>query len=286
LYVIYFICFEVLIAVFEYLIGQPYLFEAQLKSAVGDISSLSSFSKHSFDFYRNSVYGLGSTSSNLSFKIIFFLLVAKVSGIKLGKTVVGLFIVGSILSFSRMAIICLLIYFFIEFYKFKYTRMLTPILFLLFLFVIYSYSDVFLKGYALDFETLFSDKVLNAITSSRYEIWSRFMESSPSNWLFGYYGETKSFDVGYVITTNPHNTYLYLFFKHGVVGILLYMAALYLAFSREYWLYLVPILLYSVTSVTLGFYFSIYDVIIFYLLFNLSYSDTQRTDNDIYCKKI
>ncbi|WP_138542459.1 O-antigen ligase family protein [Pseudoalteromonas sp. S3776] len=268
-YVVYLICFEVFIAVFEHIIGQPYITPLQLKASVNEIGSLQSFDAHSTDFYNNSVYGLGSTSSSLSFKLIFFLLVCKAVGIKLSRIVILLFVLGSVLAFSRMAIFCLLVYFVIEFSKNRYAVLISPLLIAILIFVIYSFSNVFLKGYQLDIDTLLSDKVLNAITSSRYTIWNAYIENAPKNWLLGYYGETKAFDVGYVVTTNPHNTYLYLFFKQGFAGLFLYMLSLYSAFYSANKLYLLPLLLYSITSVTLGFYFSIYDVVIFYLLFNI-----------------
>jgi len=269
-YLVYFIIFEVFIAIVEYSIGQPYLFKLQVPAASMGNSSITNFQNFNLNFYNNKVFGLGQSSSSLSYKIVFFLAVCSFLKIKFNKFIIFMLFVGMLLSFSRIGMLAffVLIYFMAE-SKLLSNLVILAVGCLILVFLQQYLSELFFKGMSVSLDLFADEKFLNALTSSRFDIWGKFIENCQLNYFLGNLGQTVFIDVDYTITSNPHNTIIYLLSKHGVAILFLYLYIFYLISKKGEIKYFVPIFIYSLTSTSFGYYFSIYDIFIFYLVLYL-----------------
>jgi len=266
-YFAYCVAFECAVALLEYLIGKPYLFNSQLSESSIGSDSINSFESFSTDIYSNKVFGLGSSSSSLAYKIYLCLMLGICFNIKFKRVVYIAFAFGVLLTFSRTAVISIFATLVLVklntedniLRKLFYTIVICALISV----IAYGTLDLFTKGLEINYSIFTNETVLNALTTNRWYTWNVFVEMV-ENQYFGNFGLAREYDVGYTVTTNPHNTFIYLYAKYGGVGVAALLLSLYFSvkYSGKAMVIFIPLFFHSVFSVNFGNYFSINDVIL------------------------
>lgn len=258
-YLFYFIIFEIVIGVIEYIIGVPYLVQPENlgETEFGQVDLM----------YFNRVYGLSPNVSVFALKILCSLIFLFLLNIKKKFYVyLILILLGLFVSFNRTSIICGVL--FIGLYlMFVYSRvnLLRKIGF-------FSLSVIIgmIIFYNLDLiEYQFFRGKDDVDLSGRDFIFTYFLDFIESNFLLGNAFHKVWLEIGGVLY-HAHNSYLQTFANMGIIFSSLFILYFCTFINKRNIIYLIPILVYSTFQYGILWGISFLDIVFFYLLFNLN----------------
>ncbi|MFK8038840.1 MAG: hypothetical protein AB8B74_11155 [Crocinitomicaceae bacterium] len=283
-YLIYFFIIEMLMSVVEYSMGINTVFSSSRRYRVFEQYDL---------LYFTRTFGLSPNSSGLSFKYIFGLILLGIVDFSKTKKIIieTIFIIGSILTFGRIALIVLLVFLLLRLFdelflrkKVQIIRYLPLTLLILFFTVNPNWSvKQFTRGNTIvqngrinDLDMLEDDKLsdlekleltrmlgLDKIDmSGRNEIWNTFLTYSAKNIHFGNKGKKMLFGK-----FHAHNSFIELL---ASVGIYLFVFMIFI-FARNVthnnYVFILTILALAMGQYLIFWGTSFFDIIFYYLLF-------------------
>ncbi len=255
---------EALSVYVEFAIGRPFLFAAQA-FADGQAEAF----KDTSLLYRKRAFGLSSNSSVIAQKVLMAFLLLFVYGKHIrGRWLAAAVLFGAlVLTFNRTAILALAFFlglFYLRLWWRKRDAMSmvawTALLTLL----------VGTVGFVLWDEIMFQFARGNELTtrtalSKRDLLWMETFSFIRENPVWGNHSMTFRFPFGEILS-HPHNSYLQMIATHGVLAALLF-GYVFLSLRLRNLVFVLPVLLFSLTQYGIFWNFSYLDVIFFHLLF-------------------
>jgi hypothetical protein len=260
-YVIFFICGEVIVGVYEYALGQPTIFPGQAEFVSSQFVDSAEY------YYEDRVFGLSSNSSDLAQKVFLSTLLAFfLDGSSRRKTVVlAILFVGLSVTFNRTAIVSTLVFLGLLMAHWSWLRMTRIVAVGLVFIVALAAIIVFFQPLLLQFtrgqlsllETVWTrvylltsamEHILNNIWIGNGSLTYRIQEPWSGSWQ------------------HAHNSVLMLIATHGILlgcMLLLYCA---LGLSRRNLPYVGAMFVFSMAQYMFFWNVSLADFVLFYLL--------------------
>ncbi|WGK64715.1 hypothetical protein [Croceiramulus getboli] len=256
-FVFYFILFEIIIGVLEYIFGVPYLIkplsESQTEFGSTDI------------LYYNKVYGISAVTSVFSQKVLIgLILLFYLNIVKYRKIYLGLLLIGLLITFNRTAIVTSLFFLALLFRKsfkklgIKYKAILIICL-LSFLFLTYLNIEIIL------FQFFRGSGDIDY--SGRDYVFVSFIDFISNNFFFGNFAQKVWIELG-GRTYHAHNSYLETLASLGFILTLIFVFYLFKIITRKKMIFLLPILLYSTFQFGIFWGVSLLDIVFFFLIFS------------------
>ncbi|SEJ40594.1 hypothetical protein SAMN05192553_103722 [Cyclobacterium xiamenense] len=273
-YLLYFILFEAIIAVIEYLIGIQYLIYP------GDLGGETKFGETDLLYY-NRVFGLSPNVSVLGLKlvvgIVFSMFLFEMNKISKAHTYLFILIIliASILSFQRTAILTVSVFFCFYFLpwlfeiKFKY-KVFLIFIFVLFVLLVVSNSNEILFQFTRGNPTDFKD--IRAI------VFGVYIEFISNNLIWGNYSEKiyMSF-AGH--SYHAHNSYLQFIATVGMPLFFVWILFFTNLIKGSNFVFILPFLFYSLAQYGIFWGCSLFDISMYSLIF-LSKKESANASND------
>lgn len=255
-FIFYFICFEILVGIVEYILGVPYIIKPHVigETEFGESELL----------YFNRVFGLSIGVSIFGYKILvgfillFYLKIKKYRVFYLGLLFVGLFI-----TFNRTAMVGSLFFLVVYLlYNSKSIKIFYKIMMGIgFLALIYYLNfnwelveNQFFRGREVDL-------------SGRENIFPYYLNFIENNWLLGNNFHKMWIEVNGRLY-HAHNSYLQTLANMGILLFTVLWIYILSFFKKNNILYLVPILLYSSFQYGILWGVSFLDILFFFIIFN------------------
>jgi len=106
-----------------------------------------------------------------------------------------------------------------------------------------------------------------AILSGRIEIWQKNREFIKHNFFWGN-NSYKYYINYYGAKAHAHNSYLQILATHGVAIFFLYLLLVFRNIRKDNYIYVIPILIYSLSQYGIFWGFSLTDIVLFIFLFS------------------
>jgi hypothetical protein len=280
-YIIYLIILESAFCILEYIFGVSTFFSS--------LKLHRHFESYQMLYYTR-VFGLSANSSGLTLKLIFgIILLDKTDwNFKIKKAIELLFLIISIMTFGRIAIIALFIYYFLKITDaiikkdFNWKSYIPFFMFFLFFSVnpiwtknqftrndmkVSSHStfedeDIEEKVDDIDMSLLEEFGLANINMSGRSHIWTAYTMYGYKHPFFGYKG--KKFMLGHV---HAHNSYLQMFASFGIFMLMFIVIMIATKINKSNYVIIISLLILSFGQYLIFWGISFYDIIFYSLLF-------------------
>lgn len=267
-FILIFIIIEIGIGIFEYAIGVPFLFTPK-SSGSGETE----FGTGNLLYY-NRVFGISTTTSAFALKVFVGFLIFYFIGINNKIKVylfLGLLLAGLYITFNRSAIgasVAFLLLYLANSWKYKLRA--TKANSILFTITI----TLFIAGILA--ASLYSDEVINQFNrgrsvidySSRDTVYSYYSDFILSNLFFGNGSYKLWLDISGSLY-HAHNSFLQTLANNGFFIFTLYLALILVNLNKNNYIYIIPILLYSLLQYGIFWGISFVDIIFFFFLFRI-----------------
>lgn len=220
--------------------------------------------------YDKRPYGLSSNTSIIALKIFLSIILLfwfkPFKNKKIALVSMVILMIGMLLTFNRTAILSL-----VTFFMFFYSRNMKfnrKIKFLLILFLITSIFFV-IKYYDIILVQLTRGREGSSVFSGRFQIWEEFYDFFKSNFWFG--NNSYKYYVDYHgRVAHAHSSFLQIFTTHGVIISVLFLLLVFRNLRKDNYIFVIPILIYSIAQYGVFWGFSIMDIVLYIFLFNKS----------------
>jgi hypothetical protein len=216
-------------------------------------------------YYRRP-YGLSANTSVVALKIFLCLLVFVRYKVFSRNSRIIIFVVlmaGIILTFNRTAMVSILIFFILWFIKtVDLSKKSIPLL----LFALALFVLLLPNFQTITYQITRGREGLDII-SSRMVIWEDFYNFIKENTLFGN-NSYKYFTEFNGRRAHGHSSYLQIIATHGILISLLFFVLIFRNLNKSNYIFVVPILFFSLTQYGIFWGFSITDIMIYVFLFN------------------
>lgn len=218
--------------------------------------------------YDSRPYGLSANSSNISLKIflsILLLVKYKPFDNKLINILILVVLIGGvIITFNRTVIISLVFFSILLFFKnFKFdNKRFVALLFIaiVIIFILFTNAEFILLQITRGREG-------ESMLSGRVEIWKKFIVFIKENFILGNNSYKYYIDF-YERKAHAHNSYLQVLATHGILIFILYILLVIRNIRRDNYVYIIPILIFSLSQYGIFWGFSITDIVLFIFYFN------------------
>lgn len=257
-YLLYFILIEILVSLFEHLLGVPYIIKATVTTGETEFGSNDLL-------YYNRVYGLSSSSSVFGQKVLVGVVLFSLLKNSLNyKKVYGfLLLVGLYVTFNRTVILAVLIFFFLYYFKNFLNSSLKAKLTIILGFVLTLSLTIANLGVIIN---QFSRGKGTVDSTGRDMIFPTFIEIFKDNFIFGNFG-SKIFIMINGHSYHAHNSYLETLTSLGIVLTSILFCYLYVNIKRKRFLFILPFLIYSMAQYGLFWGISLFDLVFFSIIF-------------------
>ena len=266
--IVLFIVLETLVAVVEYLLGINTIF---YKSDI--------FRKYSSEalFYYTRTYGLSANSSIYALKLLMAILMIDYFNLFKSniKNIIKIIILaGLVFSFSRTVLIVVLFYYILIFiipvikvfknpyFKFSIKKYYNYFAVSLFVIAVIVSIDFYKKT----FYTQITRGKSNIELSGREIIWPQFINKIKKDPIFG--NHSKKFYADYHGVKNAihgHNSFLQVLANNGVIIFVLFIVLLFINITKYNIIFILAIILYSMTQYGIFWGISLLDIFMFML---------------------
>jgi len=286
-YLIYFFILEVIVSLVEYYMGVSMIFSSHKNNRIYENYDL---------LYRTRTYGLSINSSVLSFKYIYGLILLNLVNFSKTKSILVeiVLLVGSVLTFGRIALIVVFVYLLLQLIdslfvrkNFDFKRQ-TPFLLIVLFFSVnpnWSYRQFTRNNIEVhsnrigsnDLEVLQDNTESNMYEtldltkeigldkidmSGRNEIWNAFLTFSVEN--FQMENKGKKLMIG---KYHAHNSFLEFFASFGVYMFLFILFIFARNINKDNYVYILALGLLGLGQYLFFWGVSIFDILIYYLVF-------------------
>lgn len=283
-FLIYFIIVEVVFSMIEYGMGVSTLFTSSKRYRVFEGYDLMYFTR---------TFGLSPNSSGLSFKYIYGFILLSVVNFSKTKTIIieSVFIIGSLLTFGRIALIVVFVFLFLRLFddlfirkKLQIIRYVPMLLLIIFFSVKPDWtlrqftrgSTIVHDGRVNDLEILEGDKLTKIETleltkklglekidmSGRNEIWNTFLTYSSLNIHFGNKGKKMMFGK-----FHAHNSFIEFLASFGIYLFVFMLFIIGRNINLDNYVYILALLTLAMGQYLIFWGVSFFDIIFYYLLF-------------------
>jgi len=266
-WIILFICIEIVVGLVEYKLGIYYLIKP---SSIGD-TDMTSFGSDNLLYYSR-VYGLSSNSSVLALKAFVAILLNFIVFKRKWINILVLCVCFACLfvTFNRTAIIStslFLILYYLKTFKKSYIFLSLIGLVVLFILIYHNYELIFSQ---------FNRGQTTLDTSDRGVIIGRYLDYINVHPFFGnYFHELRLVIFGTVL--HSHNSFTQITAQCGIIFFILLMVLIFNFLNKSNYVFIIPILVYSLTQFGIFWGISFLDIIFFYLLFKINTSFFQSS---------
>jgi hypothetical protein len=280
-YIIYLIILESIFCILEYIFG--------VSSFFSSLKLYRHFENYQMLYYTR-VFGLSANSSGLTLKLIIGLILLDKTdwNFTIKKAIELLFLIISIMTFGRIAIIVIFIYYFLKIIdtvvkkEFRWKNYIPFFLFLMFFSVnptwtknqftrndmkVSSHStfeneDIEEKVENIDMSLLEELGLANINMSGRSHIWTAYAMYGYKHPFFGYKG--KKFMLGHV---HAHNSYLEMFASFGIFMLMFILLIIMTKINKSNYVVIISLLILAIGQYLIFWGISFYDIIFYSLLF-------------------
>jgi len=259
-----FILLEAIIAIFEFILGIPYIIPP-----IGDVEV--DFGTSDLLYYKR-VYGLSPTVSVLSQKILCgIVLVFYLKKFPWRKYCIAILLIALIMSFGRTSMLATAVFICLYYLinqrnmKLKYKVLLVTLTLCIIYYVSINIDSIFSQ--------LFRGRDELDI-SGRDNIFATYLEYIERNWMFGNFFEKIYFFIS-GRSYHAHNSYLQMIATMGIPSFVLFILYLFKIINKAKIIYLLPFFIFSLSQYGLFWGCSLFDIIFYILIFDKNKHDTQ-----------
>ncbi|MDM1408184.1 O-antigen ligase family protein [Myroides sp. DF42-4-2] len=257
-YLLYFILIEIVVGIFEYILGVPYIIKATVVTGDTEFGSTDLL-------YYNRVYGLSSSSSVFGQKILIGLVLFHLlkNSINYRKISLVLLLAGLFVTFNRTVILAVIVFVLLYYFKnFIYSSIKVKLTIML--------------GFVLTFSLIFAKfgTIINQFSrgkgtvdaTGRDMIFPTFIEIFKDNFIFGNFG-SKVYIMVNGHSYHAHNSYLETLTSLGIILSFILFYYLCKNIKRNRFIYVLPFLIYSMAQYGLFWGISLFDLVFFSIIF-------------------
>lgn len=279
---VYLICFEAIVVIFEFILGVHSLIPS-LNSTLVEGQNL---------LYFNRPYGLGVNSSGIAYKLLLAILLIDFYKLnfKFKTTILVILLTAIIFNFSRTIIIVMLIYGIIKFFKtwlenqkkslsgtLNQKEIIALIGIPLIALIIVGFTII--NNEKITYQ--FNKGTETTELSGREIIWPEFIEMIKTKPLLGNHSNKTLIDYhDEKQVAHAHNSFLQILTDHGIIIALLYIILLLMNIRKNNRLVIFILILYSLTQYGFFWGISLFDIVLFsILIFDKSTKNNEDTYN-------
>lgn len=280
-YIIYLLILESIFCILEYIFGVSTFFTS--------LRLFRHFDNYQLLYYTR-VFGLSANSSGLTLKLVIGLLLLDKTdwNVKIKRTLELLFLTASVLTFGRIALIVIFIYYTLKIFdvikkkNFEWKNYIPFFMFLIFFSVnpiwtknqftrnsmkISSHStfeddDIEENVEDIDMSLLKELRLDKINMSGRSHIWTAYAMYGYQHPFLGYKG--KKFMLGHV---HAHNSYLEMFASYGIFMLMFILIMIATKINKSNYVSIISLLVLAFGQYLIFWGISIYDIIFYSLLF-------------------